>query len=294
MRLLVFGAGGQVGTEIVRRAVARGHDVLAFARADLDLETKGAASAAVARLAPDAVVYAAAYTAVDRAESERERAHAVNAEAAGEIAAAAARLGAPLIHFSTDYVFDGEGCRPYLEEDATGPLSVYGQTKLEGERLVAAAGGPHAILRLSWVFSAHGGNFVKTMLRLGRERGAVRVVDDQRGRPTPAAAAAAAALAVLDALRRDRSCSGVYHFAGDAAVSWADFAEAIFAAARLPVSALRIPTTAYPTPARRPRFSVLDTTKILKTFGVAAPSWRAGLADVLAELGAAKEKEPAR
>lgn len=289
MRVLVFGADGQVGAELRRRAAARGDDVVALRRADCDLEQDGAASEAIERLRPAAIVNAAAYTAVDKAESEPARARAVNAAAAGEIAVAAAAIGAPLVHFSTDYVFDGESCRPYLEDDAAQPLSVYGRTKREGELLVGAAGGAQAILRLSWVFSAHGGNFVKTMLRLGREKGAVRVVDDQRGRPTPAADAAAAALVVLGALGRDRSKSGVYHFAGDVAVTWADFAEAVFSAARLPVSIARIPTTAYPAPARRPRYSVLDTTRMQKTFGVAAPSWRARLAETIAELDAQEE-----
>lgn len=284
MRVLLFGADGQVGTEFRRRAGARGHEVVALLRRDCDLEIVGAAAAAIARVRPDGVVNAAAYTGVDKAESEPARAQRINAGAAGEIAGAAANVGAPLIHFSTDYVFDGEGCRPYLEEDATAPLGVYGASKLAGERAVAGAGGAHAILRLSWVFSAHGTNFVKTMLRVAREKGAARVVDDQRGRPTAAADAADAALIALEGVKSEPNKSGVYHFAGDIALTWADFAEEIFRAARLPVSLARITTSAYPTPARRPKYSVLDTTKIMKSFGIAAPSWRKSLGEAIAEI----------
>lgn len=293
-RLALFGPHGQVGAEIRRRAPARGVEIRALPRSLCDLETPGAAADAILRMRPDAVVNAAAYTAVDRAESEPARAARINAEAAGEIAAAAAETGVPLVHFSTDYVFDGESCRPYLEEDEAAPLSVYGATKYDGERRVAAAGGVHAVLRLSWVFSGHGPNFVRTMLRLGREKGAVRVVDDQRGRPTFAGDAAEAALDVVAGLCAAPERSGVYHFAGAETVSWADFAEEIFRAARLGVELARIPGSAYPAPARRPSYSVLDTTKILKTFGVAAPSHGPGLAAAIAELQAAAEKGAAK
>jgi dTDP-4-dehydrorhamnose reductase len=283
MRALLFGASGQVGTELLRRA-SKSVEIVPARRDACDLATPGAAAAAIAGAACDVVLNAAAYTAVDKAEQEPARAQALNAAAPAEMAKACAERGLPFIHFSTDYVFDGEGVRPYNETDAANPLGVYGLTKLAGERAIQQSGAAHAILRLSWVFSAHGANFVKTMRRIGREKGAARVVDDQRGRPTAAAHAADAALLVGRALLEDRSKGGVYHVAGDKAVTWADFAKEIFTASRLTVDLARIPTTAFPTPARRPKYSVLDTTKFTKTFGMAAPSWKHGLAEVVKEL----------
>jgi len=209
----------------------------------------------------------------------------VNAEAPAEMARACAEIGIPFVHFSTDYVFDGTASRPYRESDETAPLGVYGKTKRDGEKGVAAAGGAYAILRLSWVFSAHGANFVKTMLRLSAERETLHIVADQEGKPTPAAGAAAAALVVARALAGDPMRSGVYHFAGDKATTWADFASAIFEAAGAETAVERITTADYPTPAKRPAYSVLDTEKIEKTFGLAAPSWKDGLRAVLRELG---------
>ncbi|MBB5517218.1 dTDP-4-dehydrorhamnose reductase [Amphiplicatus metriothermophilus] len=290
MRVLLFGANGQVGTEIRRRA---GGDVaiVALDRARCDLSQAGAAARAIEREACDAVVNAAAYTAVDRAESEPDLAGRINAEAPREMAEAAAAKRVPLIHLSTDYVFDGTASRPYREDDPVAPLGVYGATKLKGEEAVAAGGGAYAILRLSWVFSAHGSNFVKTMLRLARERPALRVVADQRGKPTPAADAAEAALLVARALLADPARSGLYHFAGDAPASWADFAEAIMAEAGLAVPVERIATADFPTPARRPAWSVLDTAKFERVFARPAPSWRAGLESVVAELGAPEKEE---
>lgn len=285
MRVLLFGPSGQVGTEIRRRAPADAR-ILAADRAGCDLAAQGAARAAIESAACDAVINAAAYTSVDKAESEPALARAINAAAPGEMAETCARLGIPLIHLSTDYVFDGEGVRPYLETDAADPLGVYGASKREGEERIAAAGASHAILRLSWVFSAHGANFVKTMRRIGRESGAVRVVDDQRGRPTAAAQAAQAALIAAAALAADPAKSGIYHFAGAESVTWADFAEKIFALSRLAVDLTRIPTSAYPTTARRPKYSVLDTTKFTRIFGMPAPSWKPALAEVIAELDA--------
>lgn len=281
MRILLFGANGQVGAEIRARG---GAEVVAVTRADCDLSRPRDAAAIVASADCDIVVNAAAYTQVDKAESEADLARLVNAEAPLEIAKACTARGLPLIHFSTDYVFDGEGVRPYRESDPTGPIGVYGATKLAGEEAVAASGAAHAILRLSWVFSAHGANFVKTMRRIAREKGAARVVDDQRGRPTAAADAADAALLVARALFNDRGKGGVYHFAGAETTTWADFAERIFSVSRVPVSLTRIPTSAFPTPARRPKYSVLDTTKFTKTFGMAAPSWKKSLDAVIAEL----------
>lgn len=285
MRVLVFGSGGQVGTEILRCAPPAGVMALAVGRAQCDLANPGAAAAQIRASGCDAVINAGAYTAVDRAEAEPALAEAVNAAAPGEMAQACAALGVPFVHFSTDYVFDGEARRPYRETDETAPLCVYGRTKLEGEKAVAAAGGAYAILRLSWVFSSHGANFVKTMLRLSGERDRLRVVADQTGKPTPASAAAAAALIVARGLAADRSLSGVYHFAGDRPTVWADFAREIFDMAGRDTIVEPIAAADYPTAARRPRYSVLDTGKFEETFGLAAPSWRDGLGAVLVELG---------
>jgi dTDP-4-dehydrorhamnose reductase len=285
MRAIVFGAGGQVGKEVLRCARPAGADAVGVGRSICDLTVPGAAAAIIRAGACDAVFNAAAYTAVDRAETEPDLAAAINIAAPGEMARACAELGIPFVHFSTDYVFDGAASRPYRETDATGPLGVYGRTKLDGEKAVAAAGGASAILRLSWVFSAHGSNFVKTMLRLSSERHRLRVVADQTGKPTPASAAAAAALVVARALAADRSLSGVYHIAGDEPVVWADFARTIFDMAGRGAIVEPITTAEYPTPAKRPLYSVLDTRKFEETFGLAAPSWRDGLGAVLVELG---------
>lgn len=285
MRVLVFGAGGQVGKETVRCARPAGADAVAVDRRTCDVAVPGAASAFIRASIPDAVINAAAYTAVDKAETEPDLAEAVNAAAPGEMARACAELGVPFVHLSTDYVFDGAASQPYRETDETGPLGVYGRTKLDGEKAVAAAGGAFAILRLSWVFSAHGANFVKTMLRLSGERDRVRAVADQTGKPTPASAAAAASLIAARALAADKSLSGVYHFAGDKQIVWADFARTIFDMAGRDVIVEPITTAEYPTPAKRPRYSVLDTRKFEETFGLAAPSWRDGLGAVLVDLG---------
>lgn len=278
----MFGATGQVAREVLRRAGA--HEIVALSRNEADLADPAACARAVEAAEADAVLNAAAWTNVDGAETAEDAARVINAEAPGAMARAAAARGLPFVHISTDYVFDGSGDAPRREDEPVSPLSAYGRTKLEGERLVAEAGGAHAILRTSWVFSAHGGNFVKTMLRVGPERGSLKVVDDQIGGPTPAAAIADACLAVAAGLRAGRGAPGIYHFAGAPAVSWRGFAEAIFAAAALNVSVAPIATADWPTPARRPLNSRLDCGRIAAAFGVPAPDWRAGLADVLKEL----------
>jgi dTDP-4-dehydrorhamnose reductase len=287
MDVLLFGAGGQVGTETRRRAAASGARVIPLSRRECDLMAPGAARAAIEAAECDAVINAAAYTAVDKAESEPDIAARINAAAPGEMAKACARRSLPFIHLSTDYVFNGEGARPYRESDPTAPLGVYGQTKRGGEEAVLDAGGAAAILRLSWVFSAHGSNFVKTMLRLGRERPVLRVVADQRGRPTPAAGAADAALLAAHALIDDPGKAGVYHFAGDEETTWADFAAAIMKEAGLQTPVESIATKDFPTPAKRPAYSVLDTEKFERVFEMKAPSWRAALKDVVRELESA-------
>jgi len=285
MKLLVFGVTGQVAREIARAAPARGHDLTALGRDAADLTDAEACAAAIAATDAAAVINAAAFTAVDRAEAEPDLAHAINATAPAAMAQAAAARGLPFLHVSTDYVFDGTPGRPWREDDAPAPLGVYGASKLAGEAAVLAAGGQAVILRTSWVFSAHGSNFVKTMLRISAERDELRVVDDQIGGPTPARAIAGALLAIAEAFDRGRGVPGLFHFAGHPPVSWADFADAIFAERGGPgPRVLRIPTAEYPLPARRPANSVLDCSRIAAAYGIKAPDWRAGLAEVIAEL----------
>lgn len=278
--LLVFGRSGQLATELARLAP----EAHFLGRDQADLTDPAACAAAIRALRPVAVINAAAHTAVDRAESEPDLAHAVNAAAPAAMARAAAELGLPFVHVSTDYVFDGAGDRPWRETDATGPLGIYGASKLAGERGIAAAGGQWLVLRTSWVFSAHGANFVRTMLRLGAGRDELRVVADQWGGPTPAAAIAAACLQIADAMRRDAGRAGIYHFAGAPDVTWADFARQIMARAGLACRITDIATADYPTPARRPANSRLDCAAISRDFGIARPDWHAGLAQVLQEL----------
>lgn len=289
MKALIFGTTGQVARELARRVPA-GVGLTALGRDRADLADPAGCAAAVTASDADLVINAAAYTAVDQAETDRETAMAVNAAAPGAMARAAAACGIPFLHVSTDYVFDGTGTRPWREDDPTAPLGVYGATKLAGEVAVRAAGGPHVILRTAWVFSAHGRNFVKTMLRLGATRDTLSVVGDQRGGPTPAAAIADALWAIALAFHTGRGQSGTFHFAGAPAVSWADFAEAIFARADLPQrpAVTRIPTSAYPTPARRPENSALDCSRILAAYGIGQPDWHQGLSGVINEL----ESEP--
>lgn len=280
--LLVFGRSGQVATELAR--LVPGANFLGRDQADLsDLD---ACAAALRAARPTAVVNAAAYTAVDRAESEPDLAHAVNALAPARMAQVAAELGIPFVHISTDYVFDGSGQRPWVETDQTGPLGAYGATKLAGEQGVRAAGGQCAVLRTSWVFSAHGSNFVKTMIRLGREREELGVVGDQYGGPTPALAIADACLTMVAAMRADPAKGGIYHFSAAPDATWADFARAIMAQAGLSCRVRDIATSDYPTPARRPGNSRLDCSAIARDFGIARPDWRAALADVVTELQA--------
>ena len=286
MRVLVFGQTGQVARALVRQADAAGISLVSLGRADADLTDPASCAAVLAeRIAGvDVVINAAAYTAVDKAESDRDVAFAVNALAPTAMAQVAA--GKPFLHISTDYVFDGSGVDPWQVDAPTGPLGVYGASKLAGEHGVRAAGGVHAILRTSWVFSADGANFVKTMLRLGATRDRLTVVADQFGGPTPAAAIADALLRMAQDLREGRGQSGTYHFAGTPDVSWADFAREIFAQSEMAVDVVGIPTADYPTPARRPANSRLDCSTLQAVFGIARPDWRQGLATVLADLRA--------
>ena len=279
MRIAVFGRTGQVAREL-----ARGEAVTCLGREVADFADPDAVRRAAAQVEADVIVNAVAYTAVDRAESEEKIARTVNAASVGALAAVAAERGLPFVHISTDYVFDGSGDRPWRPDDPVGPLGAYGRTKLAGERAVQAAGGAHAILRTSWVFSAHGANFVKTMLRLGAERERLAIVADQIGGPTPARGIAAACATIAAALSRDPGLTGVYHYAGGPDTSWAGFARAIFEEAGLNVEVAEIASSDYPTPAARPKNSRLDCAATEAAFGIARPDWRAALREVLDEL----------
>lgn len=286
MKALVFGRTGQVATELQIQAPGRGIALVVLGRDEADLSQPAACAAAIAATDADVVINAAAHTAVDRAESEEDLALAINGSAPTAMAAAAAARGLPFLHVSTDYVFAGTGTTPWKPTDPTGPLGAYGRTKLAGEQGVAAAGGPFAILRTSWVFSAHGANFVKTMLRLAETRTELNVVADQIGGPTPAAAIADALLTMAGQMVTDGSKGGIHHFSGAPDTSWAGFAREIFAQAGKAVTVHDIPTEAYPTPAARPLNSRMDCSALESAFGIARPDWRRGLSDVLARLAA--------
>lgn len=283
MKLLVFGSTGQVAQEL-RRQCPNGWDMQALGRTEADLSDPNACAAIVGQSNADVVVNAAAYTAVDRAEAEEDLARLINADAPAAMARAAADRKLPFLHISTDYVFDGSGTGPRKPDAATNPINAYGRTKLAGEKGVAAAGGRFAILRTSWVFSAHGNNFVKTMLRLGAQRDTLDVVADQIGGPTPAADIASALLTMAQAMADGSGKSGLFHFSGAPDVSWAEFAREIFRQSKLRCEVRDIPASAYPTPARRPANSQLDCASLREVFGIERPDWRVGLAHMLQEL----------
>jgi len=282
MRVLVFGENGQVATAL--RARAGDMDVICLGRDQADLGTPDMLRAVIAATDADVIINAAAYTAVDRAEEDKDHAEQVNHLAVGTIARAAAKRGIPLLHISTDYVFPGDGTQPWQPGDETGALCVYGATKRRGEEAVDMAGGPYAILRTSWVFSATGANFVKTMLRLGAERDALTIVGDQIGGPTAAYDIADALLTMARAFKDGTATSGIYHLAGAPDVSWAGFATEIFAQANITCTVTPIPTTDYPTPATRPLNSRLDCTTLETVFGIPRPDWRHSLATVLKDI----------
>jgi dTDP-4-dehydrorhamnose reductase len=296
MRSLLIGADGQVGHELLGRLPRMG-EVMATTRtgrlADgracdaLDLQDPDALRATVSGAGAQIVWNAAAYTAVDRAESDREVAFAVNATAPGVLAEECTRLGIPLVHFSTDYVFPGTGLRPLCEDDPVGPASVYGASKLAGEEAIRTAGNPHKIFRLCWVYGSRGTNFLLTMMRLAAGKDELRVVSDQFGCPTPAAWIAEA---VIGAVRQQPRLSGTWHLAASGQTSWHGFAEAIVSdafegglLARRPV-VTPISTADYPTSAQRPRMSVLDCSKLEREFGIRLPDWRSGVAAVVSAL----------
>ncbi|MDP2826154.1 MAG: dTDP-4-dehydrorhamnose reductase [Sulfuritalea sp.] len=285
MRILLTGASGQLGRELKRSLACLG-EVVACDRRQLDLADPDTLRDAVRAIAPTVIVNAAAYTAVDKAEAEPEVAEAINAVAPAILAEEARRLGALLIHYSTDYVFDGAKPTPYGEDDLPAPLSTYGRSKHAGELAIAASGVHHLIFRTSWVYGLHGANFMKTMLRLGRERDELRVVGDQIGAPTWARHLADATALIL---ARREVPSGLYHLAASGETSWHGYAEAIFAEAqraglmeKSPV-VHRITSADYPLPASRPANSRLDCSRLRRDFGLALPDWRTGLIDCLAD-----------
>jgi dTDP-4-dehydrorhamnose reductase len=295
LRILVAGGDGQLATELRRAASAHAVEFFAPGRV-FDITDEIAVENTIEALRPELVINAAAYTAVDRAESEQELAFRTNELGPRNLARACARFSAALLHVSSDYVFNGQKQLPYVESDAVDPLSVYGRSKLAGELRVREELPAHVILRASWVFSATGVNFVKTMLRLARERDVLRVVSDQRGRPTAAHDLAQALFALSDTFARTKSLPwGTYHFAGAGAVSWYEFAveivrqSAAFGGKQPKVEA--IGTAQYPTPAVRPMNSVLDTEHFEQTFGIQPRAWQVGLSDVMAELHAAQESK---
>ncbi|MCS4509763.1 dTDP-4-dehydrorhamnose reductase [Xylophilus ampelinus] len=291
MRILLLGGTGQVGWELQRSLATLG-EVTTLPRSAVDLENPDTLAEAVRAVRPDVIVSAAAHTAVDKAESEAERAHRINAEAPGVLAEEAARLGALLVHYSTDYVFDGGGTRPWSEADTTGPLSVYGSTKLEGEQRIQASGCRHMIFRTSWVYAARGGNFARTMLRLARDRERLTVIDDQWGAPTGADLIADVTAHAIRGVEYHGAPAGLYHLVAGGETTWHGYASHVIAQARvlqpdMPLAAhdiAAVPTSAFPTPARRPANSRMDTTRLQQAFQLRLPAWQAGVDRMLAEI----------
>ncbi|MEM9971743.1 MAG: dTDP-4-dehydrorhamnose reductase [Pseudomonadota bacterium] len=284
MKIALFGRSGQVATEVQRRA-PDGVTVDVIDRSMADFARPEMVFDAARALDADAAINAVAYTAVDKAESEPEIANTVNGASVAALLNGCAEVGVPLVHISTDYVFPGDGTAPWMPDATTSPLGAYGESKLLGEQaFTQLAAHPAAVLRTSWVFSAHCMNFAKTMLRLGKEKDSLTIVADQVGGPTPAADIADACLAIAAALS-DGHSGGTYHFSGAPDVSWADFAREIFRQADLSCDVIDIPTTDYPTPAKRPLNSRLNCNSLRQQFGIERPDWREGLAHVLKELG---------
>jgi dTDP-4-dehydrorhamnose reductase len=292
MKLLLLGADGQVGWEL-RRSLAALGEVVAAGRAEgADLARPDAVAALAEQVAPQVIVNAAAYTAVDRAEQEQALAQAINADSPGALARSAARLGAWLVHYSTDYVFDGSGSAARDELSPTAPLNAYGLSKLAGEEQIRASGCKHLILRTSWVYAARGGNFARTMLRLAGERDELKVVDDQVGAPTGADLLADLAALMLRTVSHQPELAGTYHACAAGETNWCAYARHVIGWARargLPLRAtpdavLPIPSSAFPVPARRPLNSRLDTRKLRQAFGLTLPPWQHGVERMLAEV----------
>jgi len=283
MKVLVFGESGQVATAL-RKQASEDMQILCMGRDRAELNSPDMIRAVITASDADIIINAAAYTAVDRAESEGDQAEQVNHLAVAIMAQAATKIGLPLLHISTDYVFPGDGDRPWQPSDETGALGVYGATKRRGEEAIEIAGGTYAILRTSWVFSATGNNFVNSMLSLGTERDALSIVGDQTGGPTAADDIADALLMMARAYKDGRSASGIYHFSGASDTTWAEFAQEIFTQANISCAVKPIATSDYPTPAARPLNSRLDCTTLCSDFGITRPDWRNSLSHVLKDL----------
>lgn len=291
MKILLLGKNGQVGWELQRSLAPLG-EVVALGSDGADFTDLAGLTNIVRSVEPDVIVNAAAHTAVDRAESEPELARTINALAPGVLAAEAKRLGAWLIHYSTDYVFDGSGDKPWLETDPTGPLSVYGASKLEGERLLAASGCRHLIFRTSWVYGARGGNFAKTMLRLAQERDSMKVIDDQMGAPTGAELLSDVTAHAIRTALVNPNVAGLYHLVASGETSWHGYANFVIDFARqagVPINVLSdaieaVPTSAFHTAATRPHNSRLSTGKLTSAFGLHLPHWQVGVTRMLTEI----------
>ncbi|MEP6506628.1 MAG: dTDP-4-dehydrorhamnose reductase [Gemmatimonadales bacterium] len=285
MHLLVTGASGMTGSEVVRQSEARGWQCTAFSHRDLDITDANAVRSALMSAAPDVVVNAAAYTAVDQAETDEQAATLVNAKGAENLASVTGERGAAIIHISTDYVFDGAASEPYLPTDPTNPNNSYGRSKLAGEIAVRFACPRHLIVRTSWVYSHEGHNFVRTMLRQAETGNELTVVDDQHGSPTSAADLALALVLAADAIQRDDALNGTYHFTNSGVTTWYDFAKTIFEMRNLESARVRpVSTSEYRTAARRPLWSVLDCTSFAKQFAVTPRPWRAALKETLERI----------
>lgn len=295
MKILLFGKNGQVGWELQRSLVSLGELIALDARSEIlcgDLTNLAGIANTIRTVAPDIIVNAAAHTAVDKAESEPELANTLNAQAPEVMAKEAARLGAWLVHYSTDYVFDGSGETPWRETDTTGPLSIYGRSKLEGELAIIASGCKHLIFRTSWVYAARGGNFAKTMLKLAKERDSLKVIYDQIGAPTGADLLADLTAHAIRTALHQPDVSGLYHVVAGGETSWHGYASFVIEFARqagveikVPTDAIGpVPTTAFPTPATRPLNSRLDTQKLQNTFKLYMPHWQTGVTRMLTEI----------
>jgi dTDP-4-dehydrorhamnose reductase len=283
MKVLVTGAGGMTGAELVRQASALDWSVSAFTKDELDIVDGSEVDGAVARVKPDIVFNAAAYTSVDKAETETELAMAVNAAGAGNLARSAHVHGAAIVHISTDYVFDGESSEPYQPSDRVAPINVYGESKLAGEIAVSEACERHVIVRTSWVYSHEGKNFVRTMLRAADEGRELRVVNDQHGCPTSSADLAGALIRVAEQIGK-ATVNGTYHFCNSGQTTWFEFAKAIFESSPNPPKIIPVSSSAFPSAAKRPAWSVLDTSSFERTFGLTPRHWRDALADTLRRI----------
>jgi len=295
MKILLLGKDGQVGWELQRSLAPLGQVLALNSRSQAhcgDLANLSGLAETVRAYAPDVIVNAAAYTAVDKAESDREQAFKINAEAVGVLSRAAADCGALLVHFSTDYVFPGQGTQAWREVDSVGPLNTYGESKLAGEQAIQAAGCQHLIFRTCWVYAARGSNFAKTMLRLAAERDSLGVIDDQHGAPTGAELIADITAHAITATRRNPALAGLYHLAAGGETTWCGYARFVLEQAAAQGVALKaraeqvnpLTTDAYPTPAKRPANSRLDTNKLQKAFALTLPDWRLGVARMLTEI----------